>query len=87
MTFPTIPARRDNTWINNALCRTAHNPDLWTPDDYRNPNIIASAKRVCARCLVRVECLNEALAIGDEHGIYGGTTPIERQSMKQGAAP
>jgi WhiB family transcriptional regulator, redox-sensing transcriptional regulator len=40
-----------------------------------------SAKKVCGSCEVVTYCLDYALAFGEEHGIYGGTTPSERRSM------
>ena len=41
-----------------------------------------AAMRVCGRCPVAAECLDEALRIEtveyDRHGIWGGTTPKQR---------
>lgn len=42
----------------------------------------APAKALCARCLVRAECLEYALAwpeTSDRHGIFGGLNPNERR--------
>ena len=39
---------------------------------------ISSALRVCAGCTVRQQCLDFAMATGEAHGIWGGTTPDER---------
>jgi len=41
----------------------------------------AAAKRLCGDCPVRESCLRFALATGDRHGIYGGTTPTERRVL------
>ena len=44
------------------------------------------AKRICARCPVRVACLEDALdtpTLQDEHGIRGGTTPAERRVLRR----
>ena len=67
------------TWLDQAACRGL-NPDLWfpareTPQDY------APAKRVCAACPVRVECLEYALSVPMllREGIFGGLSPKERQ--------
>lgn len=42
------------------------------------------AKRYCAGCPVRTECLSYALA-NDEQGIWAGTTERQRNSMKKNA--
>ncbi len=39
---------------------------------------IAAAKRACARCPVRLECLALALQAHDLDGIWGGLTARER---------
>jgi|HubBroStandDraft_3_1064219.scaffolds.fasta_scaffold366608_2 WhiB family redox-sensing transcriptional regulator len=41
---------------------------------------VSSAKAVCARCPVRVNCLTYALIIRPE-GIWGGTTSEERRPV------
>ena len=42
------------------------------------------AKAACARCSVRPECLAHALADPDLVGVWGGTSPKERQRMRSG---
>lgn len=37
------------------------------------------ARNVCAACPVRAPCLAEALAGGDDTGVWGGFTPRERR--------
>jgi hypothetical protein len=41
----------------------------------------ADAKRICAGCLVRAECLEYALA-GCERGVWGGTSSRDRRRMR-----
>ena len=41
--------------------------------------LIAGAKAVCGRCLVRVMCLAYAMATGQD-GVWGGTTDYERRT-------
>lgn len=43
---------------------------------------IKAAKAICARCEFREECLETALANGEE-GIWGGLTDDERQKLRQ----
>src|SRR5207249_7912786 len=38
----------------------------------------AVAKRVCAECPVRQQCLEHALALPEQFGIWGGLTELER---------
>lgn len=40
------------------------------------------AKTVCARCRVRSECLSYALQNGEQHGVWGGTTPEQRKHLR-----
>ena len=67
-------------WRDEAQC-AGSNPDLWVPDSEPagDPNVQA-AKRVCARCPVRAECLEDAVQHGDS-GIRGGLTTVERTGV------
>ena len=77
-----IPGR----WAERALCAQA-DPDAWFPD--RNQHELTQlAKRICARCAVRAQCLDYALSGADTWGgiaagIWGGTTPHERDQLRQ----
>ena len=78
----TAPGR----WANDALCAQA-DPDAWFPDR-GNYALAALAKRICAACPVRAQCLNYALAGADAWGgiatgIWGGTTPRERDLLRR----
>jgi WhiB family transcriptional regulator, redox-sensing transcriptional regulator len=46
----------------------------------------ASAKQVCMTCPVRAECLEHALAVPEEYGVWGGLGELERARLR-GAAP
>ncbi len=39
------------------------------------------AKKVCASCAVREQCLEQALADREKVGIWGGFSPTERRRM------
>ncbi|HEV2809668.1 MAG TPA: WhiB family transcriptional regulator [Acidimicrobiales bacterium] len=41
------------------------------------------ARRVCAGCQVRSECLDYALEHGIRHGVWGGTSEAERRRIRQ----
>jgi WhiB family redox-sensing transcriptional regulator len=67
-------------WRAAAACLAA-DPDLFFPISAAGPaeNQIARAKRICAACPVRRECLEFALAHDQMYGIWGGTTPDDRR--------
>lgn len=63
------------TWTDQALCAQVGG-DAWYPEHDSSPD---ASKRVCQRCPVKVECLEWAIATGEEHGVWGGLTPQERR--------
>jgi WhiB family redox-sensing transcriptional regulator len=67
-------------WRSAAACLLA-DPDLFFPISSAGPSErqIARAKAICAGCPVRQECLEFALSQGQAYGIWGGTTPEDRQ--------
>jgi WhiB family redox-sensing transcriptional regulator len=73
----------DESWRKDAACLTEE-PELFFPvargmhAEPRN----APAKRVCARCRVRADCLAWALgaSIAPE-GVWGGTSQEERAEL------
>jgi WhiB family redox-sensing transcriptional regulator len=42
-----------------------------------------NAKAICDTCAVQPECLQYALRIREAHGIWGGTTELERRSIAE----
>lgn len=42
---------------------------------------INRAKEVCFGCPVKQQCLEQALAVPEEFGVWGGTTPEERAKI------
>jgi WhiB family transcriptional regulator, redox-sensing transcriptional regulator len=67
-------------WRSKAACLSAE-PDLFFPISTKGPaeQQIARAKRICAECAVRRECLEFAVAHDQMYGIWGGTTPDDRR--------
>jgi WhiB family redox-sensing transcriptional regulator len=73
-------------WAERALCAQA-DPDAWFPDNGHR-ELTQIAKRICAHCPVRAHCLEYALSGADTWGgiatgIWGGTTPQERDQLRQ----
>ncbi|MDQ2811899.1 MAG: WhiB family transcriptional regulator [Actinomycetota bacterium] len=67
-------------WRAAGACLTA-DPDLFFPISSAGPaqQQISRAKIVCAGCDVRRQCLEFAMANDQVYGIWGGTTPEDRQ--------
>lgn len=68
-----------SSWYDYAACKNHPEPDIFYSErDY------PTAKRVCAKCPVRSECLDEGLrqdrsfSRGGLNGLWGGYTPDER---------
>lgn len=48
---------------------------------------IEEAKAVCVECPVQRQCLDWALEVGPEFGIFGGCTDAERRRLRQRTNP
>lgn len=71
-------------WIGQARCGDSRDDVHYPTGAEESPQYIrqvAAAKQECARCPVRTECLTYALEQGEDHGIWGGTTPAERRAL------
>lgn len=84
----TIMTGRVTNWRAAGACLHA-DPDLFFPISSagRALSQIAQAKAICARCPVIRECLEFAHANAPIHGIWGGTTPEERQQVRRDDSP
>lgn len=74
-------------WALDGLCREA-DPEAWYPVRDKGDGCVGvtsgkHAKRVCARCPVRVECLNWALEHDERFGIWGGLSERERTKLRK----
>lgn len=69
----------DPDWRAKAAC-IGMPTVLFFPED--SQIISKTAKRVCASCGVRQECLEYALANFEMHGFWGGTSPKERRPLR-----
>ncbi|MDR6980261.1 WhiB family redox-sensing transcriptional regulator [Streptomyces sp. 3330] len=69
-------------WLRSAAC-VGEDPELFFPVGTSGPALrdTEAAKRVCARCTVRTECLSFAFAIGRASGVWGGTDEDERAEL------
>lgn len=65
------------TWMAEASCRDQP-PATFFPEDGGG---VEAAKRVCARCPVREQCLEFALSHHIAHGVWGGMSERARQRL------
>lgn len=70
------------TWQAEALCAQT-DPDSFFPEQGASAH---EAKRVCAYCPVRSDCLEYALANDERFGIWGGLSELERRRLRSRAA-
>lgn len=66
-------------WMRWASCAEVE-PDLFFPEA-GSPG--TAAKKVCARCPVRSQCLQAAVEQGEEFGVWGGLTAAERNELQR----
>lgn len=73
----------NSRWDQRALCKNKW--DLFFPevdDDGIEIGSTKEARQICAKCPVRSECLDDAIAGNMQYGIAGGLNYRERQSLK-----
>ncbi|MFD0638181.1 WhiB family transcriptional regulator [Catenulispora yoronensis] len=71
-------------WQESAACRGIDSARFFSPAGERGEarrQREQIARAICAECPVREECARFALSIGEEYGIWGGTTDQERIAM------
>ncbi|PZR54363.1 WhiB family transcriptional regulator [Xylanimonas oleitrophica] len=68
-------------WQERALCAQT-DPEAFFPEKGGSTR---EAKKVCASCEVRSECLDYALANDERFGIWGGLSERERRKLKRRA--
>jgi len=71
------PDHRTPRWMSRAICRDAA-PGAFFPSDGVG---VERARRVCAACPVKAECLEYALDYRIDHGIWGGCSERERRRI------
>ena len=69
----------DISWQQNALCAQT-DPEAFFPEKGGSTR---DAKRVCAQCEVREQCLNWAVDHDERFGIWGGMSERERRRYKK----
>lgn len=73
---------RPEPWTADALCAQVGGDD-WFPEGKGKQYL--NAKKICDQCDVAAQCLEYALRMNERQGIYAGTTPRQRKSMRRAA--
>jgi WhiB family transcriptional regulator, redox-sensing transcriptional regulator len=75
-------------WQQHGLCRASDATVFFPPVHFEHKPEReareAKAKAICARCPVRVQCLDWALATREPHGVWGGYSESERKQILMG---
>lgn len=69
----------ESSWQKDSLCREYPRLDFFPPES--DIPAVKAAKKVCKDCLVRTECLDNAILTKQPDGIWGGFTTTERKRV------
>jgi WhiB family transcriptional regulator, redox-sensing transcriptional regulator len=73
------------TWQDRAACKGPQATVFFPPthSERKEEKLAreAKAKTICQTCVVRIECLEYAIAIREPHGIWGGLNETERKQV------
>ena len=69
------------SWMEQALCAQT-DPEAFFPEKGGSTR---EAKKICAQCPVRAQCLEYALANDERFGIWGGLSERERRRLRRRA--
>jgi WhiB family transcriptional regulator, redox-sensing transcriptional regulator len=73
----------EEKWQVRAACRGPQSMMFFPPTHFERKDEKETregeAKRICAQCGVRADCLDYAIRIREPHGIWGGLTEVERR--------
>ena len=71
-------------WVVRAHCKD-EDPEVFFPLGSTGTSLLqtAMAKQICSLCDVRVDCLEWALATGQDSGVWGGLTEDERRAVRR----
>ena len=76
-------------WPDQAACRD-RDPDQFFPEPGDQAKA-AGVKAICASCQVRDHCLDLAVTaaggLDQDHGVFGGTLPVERSRLRGNTFP
>lgn len=75
----------DDRWQLGAACRGPNQIIFFPPSRLERRSEKRQreqrAKEICSECSVQTSCLQYALEIREQHGIWGGSTENERRDL------
>jgi WhiB family redox-sensing transcriptional regulator len=71
------PDHQTPPWMHHGHCRSL-SPSEFFPSDGVG---VERARRICAECPVKAECLEYALTFRIDHGVWGGCSERERRRI------
>lgn len=66
-------------WMTKAKCSGRNDIEFFPEKGYSG----SEAKEFCGDCPVKVQCLNYAVKHNLRDGFWGGTSPMERRSIRR----
>lgn len=77
--------RVQHSWMTGAAC-VGRDPEMFFPNHKRwLPPEASEAVLVCRACPVRRQCLELALAMDTQYGVWGGLIPLDRSRVRRRA--
>lgn len=70
----------DTSWMAFGNCNN-HPPSVFFPSDGVG---VEAAKKICATCPVKDPCLEHALEMRIDHGVWGGASERQRRRILKG---
>ncbi|MGA9715159.1 MAG: WhiB family transcriptional regulator [Aeromicrobium sp.] len=74
-------------WQYDGACAETDTNRFFSPEHERGfarERRESAAKAFCERCPVVQQCLEHALSVREEHGVWGGLNPRERSDLVSG---
>ena len=74
-------------WRLRARCRTEAAESFYPPDREKCGARLERewlAKQICLSCPVMEQCRSHAIETAEPHGVWGATTPRERERLQNG---
>jgi len=75
----------DTPWRGQAECRRTNANVFFPPSHFElkpeKDEREEAARSLCRACAVREDCLDYALTVREQHGIWGGLNELERRRL------
>lgn len=79
LVLPSPPGGLILPELPGALCK-GQDPGLWFPRRGESPE---PGRAICRACPARPGCLDWAVRVGEQDGVWGGASPAERARLRR----